>query len=106
MKVVLEPATGAVMMAKTEDGKEIRLKSVSIQPFFTTANGPAVTALGKSLASTGKSVDSFALQVSGVNGKVTKVARPGTKSVVPLIDQKAAKAAENEKVKVEKPTGE
>lgn len=104
MKVVLEPATGAVMTAKTEDGKEIRIKSVSVQPFFTTANGPAVVVLGKSLASSGKSVDSFAIQVSGTNGHATKVARPGTKSAIPLIDKKAEKEAEKA-AKAEKPAG-
>lgn len=99
MKVVLEPATGAVMIAKTEDGKDIRIKYVAVQPFFTTVSGPAIAMLGKSLDSNGKSVDTFALQVSGTNGKTTKVARPGTKGVVPLIDQKAAKAAAGTKAK-------
>ena len=91
MKVVLEPATGAVMTAKTEDGKEVRIKSVSIQPFFTTDKGQAGVALGKACDSNGTAVDSFALVASGTNGKITKGERPSPKGAIPLIDQRAKK---------------
>ena len=106
MKVVLEPATGAVMMAKTEDGKEVRIKSVSIQPFFTTDKGQAGVVLGKACDSGGTAVDTFALVASGTNGKVTKSERPSAKGAVPLIDQKAKKKAKADAAKAEKPAGE
>jgi hypothetical protein len=82
------------MIARTEDGKEIRIKSVAIQPFFTTDKGQAGVVLGKACDSGGTAVDTFALVASGTNGKVTKGERPSAKGAVPLIDQKAKKKAE------------
>ena len=92
MKVIIEPATGAVMMAKTEDGKDVRVKSVSVQPFFATHNGLAGVVLGKSVDAGGSAVATFGLVVSGTNGKVGKGARPSAKGVTPLIDKKVADA--------------
>lgn len=91
MKVMLEPDTGAVFMGKDKDGKEIRLVSMTISPYFetkATANGRV--ALGKSLHKDGTAIDSFALKASAKSGKVTRGDRPNAKGATPEVDLKKA----------------
>jgi hypothetical protein len=95
MRVILEPAPGAVMIGKDDKGNEVKLESVAITPFFSSAAGSGGAALGKSVTRQGGVVDTFLLRASGATGKVTNGERPSTKGVVPKIDQQADKKDDN-----------
>jgi hypothetical protein len=90
MKTHLTVPTGGLIKIVTKDGKTIsneQIKSIEIEPFFSTSTGPAELLHAETTLSDNSAVDKFTLCVSGTNGKATRRDRV-EQGVVPQIEKK------------------
>lgn len=92
MKVKLDVSPDTVI--KCEQDAEGNVISVTFEPMFTRKAGQAVLAYGTALKDSGKTIEEFALVVSGTTGKVTKASRnEPVKAAIDDEDEKPAAAA-------------
>lgn len=73
MKVKLDVSPDAVITCETDDKGNVT--SVTFEPMFTKKQGQAVLAYATAKTAGGKTIEEFALVVSGSTGKTSKAGR-------------------------------
>lgn len=93
MKVILEACPGTGMEVMTEDGKTVRVRKITITPYFRTSQGAAEMLVGTAQSKRGMIVDRFLMMAAGKTGKVTR-REHNPKGVEPHIDRDKVTPAE------------